>query len=190
MEAIIQSFFLILAAEMGDKTQLLALMLALRFGRPWTIMAGILVATLANHALAAWLGGKVAATMSSDTFNFVLAGIFVAFAAWILIPDKEEELKTSGAYGAFFTTVVAFFLAEMGDKTQLATAALGANFKNVLTVTVGTTLGMLAADGLAVFFCKQLNSIVSMKWIRIASSLVFLAFGIAIAWRTVQSGGV
>ncbi len=187
MEAIVQSFFMILASEMGDKTQLLALVLVLRFAKPWTIMAGIAVATVANHALAAWLGEKIAGTISPDVFNLALAAIFIAFAGWILIPDKDEDLKTTGAYGAFLTTVVAFFLAEMGDKTQLATAALGANFKNVFTVTIGTTLGMLAADGLAVFFGKKLTAVIPMKWIRIAASLLFIAFGIAIAWRGVQS---
>jgi putative Ca2+/H+ antiporter (TMEM165/GDT1 family) len=190
VEAIVQSFLMILASEMGDKTQLLALVLVMRFNKPWTIMAGILVATLANHALAAWLGGKIASTISPQIFNWGLAAVFIGFGLWILIPDKEEELKTQGTCGAFLTTVVAFFFAEMGDKTQLATAALGANFRDVLTVTVGTTLGMLAADGLAVFFGKRLTTVVPMRWIRIAASLLFLAFGVALLLRGVQLGGV
>lgn len=190
MEAIIQSFFMILASEMGDKTQLLALVLAMRFNKPWTIMAGILVATLANHALAAWLGEKIAGTISPQTFNFGLAAVFIGFGIWILFPDKEEELKTDTAYGAFITTVIAFFLAEMGDKTQLATAALGATFRDVATVTIGTTLGMLAADGLAVFFGKKLTAVVPMKWIRVAASLLFIGFGVWLLLRGVQSGAV
>lgn len=189
MEAIVQSFFMILASEMGDKTQLLALVLAARFNKPWTVMAGILVATVANHALAAYLGQQIAGTISAKTFNFGLASVFIGFGIWILFPDKDEELKTSDAYGAFITTTIAFFLAEMGDKTQLATAALGATFRDVTTVTIGTTLGMLAADGLAVFFGKKLTAVVPMKWIRVAASLLFLGFGIWLLLRGVQAEG-
>lgn len=183
MQAIIQSFFLILASEMGDKTQLLALVLASRFKKPWTIMAGILVATLLNHALASWAGGWVSSLVAPQMMNWILAGIFFAFAGWILIPDKDEELKESNKYGAFVTTTVAFFLAEMGDKTQLATVALGAEFAKPLLVTIGTTAGMLVADGLAVFFGEALTQKISMKWIRIGAACLFAAFGFALLIR-------
>lgn len=180
MIVIINSFFLILASEMGDKTQLLALVLASKFRKPWTIMAGILVATLLNHGLASWVGQFLATRVSSQMLSWGLAGIFFVFAAWILIPDKDEELKEIGHFGAFITTTIAFFLAEMGDKTQLATVALGANYASPWLVTFGTTMGMLAADGLAVFFGKSLTERIDMKWIRIGASLLFLAFGIGI----------
>lgn len=165
---------------MGDKTQLLALVLASRFKKPWTIMAGILVATLLNHALASWAGGWVSTLVQPQTLNWILAGIFFAFAGWILIPDKDEELKQSSRYGAFITTTVAFFLAEMGDKTQLATVALGAQFAQPLLVTMGTTAGMLVADGIAVFFGEALTQKVSMKWIRLSAAFLFAAFGVVL----------
>jgi putative Ca2+/H+ antiporter (TMEM165/GDT1 family) len=165
---------------MGDKTQLLALLLAARFRRPWTIMAGILAATLLNHGLASWAGGSLAGFVPHQTLAWVLAATFFLFAGWILIPDKEEEQKESGQYGAFLTTLVTFFLAEMGDKTQLATVALGAKFSSVFAVTVGTTAGMLAADSLAVFFGEKLTEKVPMKWVRWFASLLFALFGLGI----------
>ncbi len=183
MLIILNSFLLILASEMGDKTQLLALVLASRFGKPWTIMAGILVATLLNHGLASWLGQFLASRVSEQMLSWGLAAIFFVFAVWILIPDKDEELKEIGHFGAFVTTTIAFFLAEMGDKTQLATVALGANYASPWLVTFGTTLGMLAADGLAVFFGKSLTQRIDMKWIRIGAALLFLAFGVGILLR-------
>jgi len=180
VEAIIQSFFLILASEMGDKTQLLALVLVLRFRKPWGIMAGILVATLLNHAMAAWVGGWFASLVSKQHLSWILAGIFFIFACWILIPDKDEEFQKSNRYGAFATTLVAFFLAEMGDKTQLATVALGAKFGSLLLTTIGTTAGMLVADGFAVFLGEKMTKKISMKWIRVGASFLFAAFGVGI----------
>lgn len=165
---------------MGDKTQLLAILLVCRFRKPWVIMSGILVATLLNHTLAAWAGGWIASFFSPQTLAWILAAIFFLFAGWILIPDKDEELKSANRYGAFLTTVVAFFLAEMGDKTQLATIALGAKFGNLALVALGTTAGMLVADGFAVFLGEKLTQKISMKWIRIAASFLFAAFGIGI----------
>lgn len=187
MDALLQSFGLVVASEMGDKTQLLALVLALRFKRPWIVMAGILVATLLNHGLATLLGGWVASLVSPDTLKIGLAVLFLVFAVWILIPDKldegEGQAKEGEAASAFFTTVVLFFLAEMGDKTQLATLALGAKFQAPILVTMGTTMGMLVADGLAVVFGEKLIKVVPMKVIRIVSSISFAAFGIAIYFR-------
>ena len=180
MEAVIQSFFLVLISEMGDKTQLLALVLATRFKKPWTIMAGILVATLLNHGFASWAGVWVSTMISPIYLRWILAAIFFAFALWILVPDKDEELKENQKYGAFLTTVVTFFLAEMGDKTQLATIALGARFASPILVTMGTTLGMLIADGLVVFFGEKLTAKIPMKWIRIFACVLFAVFGILI----------
>jgi Ca2+/H+ antiporter, TMEM165/GDT1 family len=180
MIAILQSFLLVFASEMGDKTQLLALLLAARYRRPWTIMAGILVATLLNHALASWTGHWLASFMSSRALNWLLAASFFLFAAWILIPDKGEDPGNSGNTNVFVSTLVSFFLAEIGDKTQLATLALGARFSNPLLVTAGTTLGMLAADGLAVFFGEKLTSRIPLLWIRRLASALFAIFGLAL----------
>jgi Ca2+/H+ antiporter, TMEM165/GDT1 family len=180
LDAILNSFLLVVASEMGDKTQLLALVLATRFKKPWTIMAGILVATLLNHGLASWAGGWLSQQVSVEILKWILGGTFIAFAAWILIPDKDEDLKEGAKWGAFITTTVAFFFAEMGDKTQLATVALGAKFANTLLVTIGTTLGMLVADGLAVFLGERLTHKIPMKWIRYFAALLFLIFGVLI----------
>ncbi len=183
MEPFLQSFGLVLASEMGDKTQLLALVLALRFKKPLIVMLGILVATLLNHALATYLGTWLASHFSAQTLKISLAIIFLAFAVWILFPDKIDDNETSidqKSKNAFFTTVVLFFLAEMGDKTQLATLALGAKFQSPILVTIGTTLGMLVADGLAVVFGEKLTKIIPMQAIRIFSSILFAAFGLAI----------
>ena len=180
MTAVIQSFFLVFVSEMGDKTQLLALILVLRYKRPWAIMAGILVATLLNHGLASWLGGRAAALVQPGVLNWILALTFFAFAAWILVPDKDDGLEQPSKYGPFLTTTVAFFLAEMGDKTQLATIALGARFADPWLVTAGTTLGMLAADGLAVAFGESLVKKVPMTWVRRGASALFALFGVAI----------
>lgn len=178
--AIINSFFLVLASEMGDKTQLLALVLAARFRKPMPIMAGILVATLVNHGLASWLGGFLASFIAPDTLRLLLMAIFIAFAIWILIPDKDEEMKETSKWGAFLTTCVVFFLAEMGDKTQLATVALGAQYAMPVSVTLGTTLGMLVADGLAVFFGEKFTKKVPMKTIRVIAAALFMVFGVFI----------
>ena len=183
MRAVIDSFLLVLVGVMGDKTQLLALMLVARYHRPWIIMAGILVATLLNHAISASLGGWASHLLSPETLRWTLAAIFWAFGLWILIPDKEEELAEHKSFGVFTTTAVSFFLAEMGDKTQLATIALGARYPSPILVTLGTTLGMLVADGLAVFLGKRLLRKVPMQWIRIVACLSFLGFGTAIAWQ-------
>ena len=177
MEIALQSFLLVFASEMGDKTQLLALVLAARFRKPWTVMAGILVATLLNHGLASWVGGWLGASVSTQWLAWILAFTFFIFAAWILIPDKDDGLKYSSRYGAFVTTVVAFFLAEMGDKSHLATVALGARFNSPLLVTLGTTAGMLAADGLVVFLGDRLTQKIPMKRIRQLASFLFVLFG-------------
>ncbi len=180
MEILFNSFLLILATEMGDKTQLLALLLVARYRKPWTIMAGILVATILNHVFAAYVGEWLSLQISPMALKWVLALIFFAFAAWVLIPDKEDEPKSQNKWGAFATTTVAFFIAEMGDKTQLSTMALAARYQSLFLVTAGTTLGMLAADGLAVFYGEKLLRRFSLKLLRRVAAVLFVLFGVSI----------
>lgn len=180
----LQSFFLVFSSEMGDKTQLLALVLAMRFKKVFPIMAGIFTATVLNHGLATILGSWVAQHVDAKILKWILAGIFGIFAIWILVPDKmedEDHNKVSRSeQGAFLTTTILFFLAEMGDKTQLATVALGAKIQAPILVTVGTTAGMLAADGLAVVFGESLTKIVPLKTIRWCAAGLFVLFGIGL----------
>jgi putative Ca2+/H+ antiporter (TMEM165/GDT1 family) len=182
LETISSSFLLVAASEMGDKTQLLAFSLATRFRRPWQIMAGILVATLLNHALASSVGSWVAASVPPRVLAGVLAATFIGFGLWTLKPDTLDASPGTERYGAFATTVVLFFLAEMGDKTQLATVALAARFGSVVLVTAGTTLGMLAADGLAVFLGERIAGAVQLRWIRWGAAALFFLFGAASLW--------
>lgn len=185
MEIILQSFLLVFAGEMGDKTQLLALVLATKFHKPWTIMAGILVATLLNHALAAYFGSLVSTLIDPQYLRWILALTFFGFAAWILIPDKDEDFKQNKKFGAFLTTVFVFFLAEMGDKTQLATIALGAKFSSsIIEVTFGTTLGMLASNALVVFYGKKILKKIPMNWVRIFTCILFILFGLAVIFSS------
>ena len=173
---------MVFASEMGDKTQLLSLLLVTRFKKPWTILAAVLVATVLNHALAAFVGVWAAAHFDPSILRWTLAALFIGFGLWILIPDKADDdmVKTSSALGAFMTTLVAFFIAEMGDKTQLATIALGAQFQNTFIVTAGSTLGMLGANALAVFLGPALLKKIPMKWVRILACILFIGFGLAI----------
>lgn len=175
-----KSTLLVTATEMGDKTQLLALVLASRFRKPWVIMAGILVATILNHGLASWAGQWISTTIPAVTLKWVLAMSFFAFAGWVLIPDKDDEEVHQSNAGAFVVTLVSFFLAEMGDKTQLSTVALAARFGNFFWVTLGTTLGMLIADGLAVFMGDKITQKISLKWMRWIASGLFIIFGVLI----------
>ena len=189
LTALVHSFALVAVSEFGDKTQLLALVLALRFKKPWTVMAGILTATLLNHGLASWLGGYLSSLVSPTMLTYGLGAIFVGFAAWILVPDKDDGGPSSDRYGAFATTVVSFFLAEMGDKTQLATVALGARFRDPVIVTLGTTLGMLFSDGLAVAFGESLTQRIPLRYVRWAAAATFLAFGVWTLWHGAEPLG-
>lgn len=148
LESLFIPTFIVALAEIGDKTQLLALLLAARFRKPWPIISGIVVATLANHFLAGAMGNWVAGFFSPATLSWVLAACFVAVALWTLIPDKldDDESSRLKRYGPFLTTLIAFFLAEMGDKTQVATVMLAAQYPHFLLVVLGTTLGMLIAN--------------------------------------------
>jgi len=189
MEALLSSTALVALAEIGDKTQLLALVLAARFRKPLPIVLGILFATLANHALAALLGATAAAWLSGPWFKTAVAIGFIAMGLWTLIPDKlDEDDAPRPRYGAFLTTLVAFFLVEIGDKTQIATIALGARYASVLAVTAGTTLGMLLANVPVVLLGEALIKRVPLKAVRIAAALLFVAMGLwllasGVAWR-------
>ena len=178
MEPLFVSAFVVAIAEIGDKTQLLAIILATRFKAPLPIIAGILVATLANHALAALAGYWVSDFLAGDWFKYAVAIAFIAMAAWALIPDKADDAEAKpGRYGVFLTTTIAFFLVEIGDKTQIATVALAARFHTVLLVTAGTTLGMMLANVPAVYLGEAATKIVPLKYVRIGAALVFLALG-------------
>lgn len=146
-------------------------------------MGGVFVATLLNHALASWLGGWASTWLSADVLKWVLALLFFGFAIWILFPDKEGSIEQSNRFGAFTTTVILFFMAEMGDKTQLATVALGARYSTVGLVTLGTTLGMLASNALAIFLGDKLLQRIPMKWIRLSAAILFALFGLLILIR-------
>ena len=179
MEALLTSTAVVAIAEIGDKTQLLAIVLAARFRKPLPIVLGILVATILNHAVAASFGYLVAQWLTGQTFQIVLGVAFVAMAAWALIPDKEDEgagERSSG--GVFLTTLIAFFLVEIGDKTQIATSLLAARFQNVALVTLGTTLGIMLANVPAVFLGEAVTRIVPMKVVRSAAAVIFAAIGL------------
>jgi len=184
--ALLSSFLVVALAEMGDKTQLVALSMASRYRRPWTVLLGILIATTINHALASSLGVWTATRMPAAVVQWVLALGFIGFGVWTLVPDSSVELARLPTWGPLATTAVVFFLAEMGDKTQLATVALAAEFHSVLLVTIGTTLGMLASDGLAVFLGDRLADRLPMTWVRRVAAALFLAFGAAAAWRALS----
>jgi len=180
MEAFLSSTAVVALAEIGDKTMLLAIILAARLRAPWQILAGIFAATIANHALAALVGQQVAGLLEADWFRIAVALGFIAMAAWTLVPDKldEDEEIVRARGGAFLTTLVSFFLVEMGDKTQVATIALGAHYQSVLTVAAGTTLGMMLANAPAVFLGEAIVRRVSLKATRIAAALLFLVLGL------------
>lgn len=187
MEALLTSTAVVALAEIGDKTQLLAIVLATRFQKPFPIIAGILVATLANHALAALVGQQAAAILEGTWFRYLIAASFILMAAWTLIPDKfDDENPAPARFGAFVTTVMAFFLVEMGDKTQIATVALGARFQSVGWVTAGTTIGMMLANVPAVFLGNELVKRMPLAAVRTAAALLFVAIGL---WLLAQTAG-
>ncbi len=181
MEAFLVSTGIVALGEMGDKTQLLALLLAARFRKPVPIVLGILVATLANHAMAGALGGMLAAWMGPLWLRWVIGGSFLAMAVWMLVPDKLDDVQTEGSsrkLGVFGTTVLAFFLAEMGDKTQIATVALAARYSDLLAVVAGTTLGMMLANVPAVLLGDQIAKRVSMTLVHAVAAAIFALLGV------------
>jgi Ca2+/H+ antiporter, TMEM165/GDT1 family len=177
MEAFLVSLSVVALAEMGDKTQLLSLALAAKLRRKTPIILGILVATLANHFLAAWIGMWLATLVSPTTLRWSIAASFMVFGFWTLKPDTLEEDENPRGTGVFVTTLVAFFLVEMGDKTQLATAALAARYESLVAVVMGTTFGMMIADVPAVWMGDALAHRVNMKWMRRVAAALFILLG-------------
>jgi Ca2+/H+ antiporter, TMEM165/GDT1 family len=181
--ALIGSFTIVALAEMGDKTQLIAFSLASRYRRPWTVMLGILIATTLNHGLASSAGAWVATRLPESVLAWGFALGFIAFGVWTLSPDTADEPAEHRGWGPLVSTTVIFFLAEIGDKTQLATVALGARFASPVLVTVGTTAGMLAADGLAVLAATRFASSIPTSIVRKFAAGLFLLFGLLAAAR-------
>jgi putative Ca2+/H+ antiporter (TMEM165/GDT1 family) len=185
LEALTTSTAVVALAEIGDKTQLLAIVLATRFRKPWPIVAGIFGATLANHFLAALLGATVASLLDGLWFRYAVAASFIVMGLWTLVPDKlDEDQQQTPRCGAFLTTLVAFFIVEMGDKTQIATIALGARFHAAVAVTLGTTLGMMLANVPAVFLGNELIRRVPMKVVRMVAAGLFVVIGVWLALVT------
>ena len=185
MQAFLLSTGIVALAEMGDKTQLLSLVLAARFRKPWPIVLGILAATLFNHALAGAIGSWVTGALGPDRLRWVLGGSFIAMALWMLVPDKLDEAdgEAQPRFGVFATTLVAFFLAEMGDKTQVATVMLAAQFDAWLAVVAGTTLGMLLANAPVVWFGDRITRRVPIRLVHTVGAGVCLVLGIVALLR-------
>lgn len=184
LHALLVSTGTIALAEIGDKTQLLALLLVARYRKPVEIAAGILVATLVNHALTAWLGAELAQQVSPQVLRWVVTASFLVVALWTLKPDQlKEENARVPAYGAFLATTVAFFLAEIGDKTQVATALLAANYRPLWEVIAGTTLGMLLANLPVLWLGHRYADRLPLQVLRRVAAGVFLALAIWVAWR-------
>lgn len=179
MDAFLHSTLLVAISEIGDKTQLLALILAARYRKSIPIVFGILFATIANHLLAAFGGTLLVHIGFKQYMPLVLAITFIALGLWILVPDQaDDEDAPKKDRGAFLTTLVAFFLAEMGDKTQFATAALAAEYNTIIPVVSGSTLGLMIADVPAIFFGDRVMKFVPLKWVRITASVLFVGFGL------------
>ena len=188
MESLLISTGVVALAEMGDKTQLLAFILAARFKRPLPIVLGILLATLLNHGLAGALGSWITSVISADILRWVLGLSFIGMAIWTLIPDKieDEETQIAGKLGVFGATFITFFLAEMGDKTQLATIALAAHYAAPVMVVAGTTLGMLIADVPAVFLGNKFAEKIPMKLVHAIAAGIFAVMGVLTLVRVDQ----
>jgi putative Ca2+/H+ antiporter (TMEM165/GDT1 family) len=181
LNALLTSTGVVALAEMGDKTQLLAFLLAARFRKPLPIILGILAATLLNHGLAGAVGAWVTHVLSPQALRWSVGLLFLGMAVWTLIPDRIEDTQSgaAGRFGVFGATFVAFFLAEMGDKTQIATIAMAAQFESAVVVVLGTTLGMLIADVPAVFLGERFSQRIPMRLVHGIAALIFAALGIA-----------
>lgn len=190
MEAFLTSTALVALAEMGDKTQLLALLLAARFRKPWPIVAGILAATLLNHALAGWIGSLVSGWVDPAWMRWLIAASFLAVATWALVPDKLEEGEAKpGRFGPFLATLVAFFLVEIGDKTQVATVVLAAQYSPLWQVIAGTTLGMAIANVPVVLLGAKFAAKLPLKAARWTAAAVFAGLALWVALRGVPGAG-
>ena len=183
LQALLVSTGTVALAEIGDKTQLLALLLAARFRKPWPIAFGILAATVINHAISAWLGAELSAWLSPEILRWIVAGSFLAVALWTLKPDQLDDGEKLPAHGAFIATTVAFFLAEIGDKTQVATVLLATKYSPLWQVIAGTTLGMLIANLPVVWLGNRFADRLPLKLARSVAALVFLALAAWVALR-------
>lgn len=192
MESLLFSTGVVALAEMGDKTQLLAFILAARFKKPVPIILGILVATVLNHGLAGALGTWITAILSPDVLRWVLGLSFLGMAIWTMIPDKieEEETHIASRLGVFGATLITFFLAEMGDKTQIATVAMAAHYAQPLLVVIGTTLGMLIADVPAVFVGDKFAARIPMKLVHTMAAAIFAVLGLLVLFGIGDALGV
>ena len=181
MESLLVSTGVVALAEIGDKTQLLAFILAARFKKPLPIIAGILVATIVNHGLAGALGAWITSAISPEVLRWVLGASFIGMAIWTMIPDEidEDETQVAKRFGVFGASLITFFLAEMGDKTQIATVAMAAHYATPVMVVIGTTLGMLIADVPAVFVGDKLANKIPMKLVHSIAAGVFAILGVA-----------
>jgi len=182
MEAFLVATGIVALAEMGDKTQLLSLVLAARFRKPWPIVLGIFAATVVNHALAGAVGAWVTRMLGPDVLRWILGVSFIAMAAWMMIPDKldEDDTPRTSRFGVFGTTLIAFFLAEMGDKTQIATVMLAARFtQDYVPVVIGTTLGMMLANAPVVWLGERIVRKVPIRLVHGVSAVIFLVLGVA-----------
>ncbi len=181
MESFLVSTGVVALAEVGDKTQLLAFILAARFKKPVPIVLGILLATLINHGLAGALGAWITSVVRPEVLRWVLGLSFIAMAVWTMVPDKieDDESQIAKRFGVFGTTLITFFLAEMGDKTQVATVAMAAHYAAPLVVVLGTTLGMLIADVPAVLLGEKLAGKIPMRWVHACAAAIFVLLGVA-----------
>ena len=187
LEALLTSVVLIALAEVGDKTQLLSLVLAARLRQPAAIIAGIFLATLVNHALAGWAGALLAKALPAHALGWIVGISFLAFGIWALRPDSLEHAPRLGRASAFSTTFITFFIAEMGDKTQFATVALAARYDALLQVIMGTTAGMMIANVPAVLFGERLASKIPAQAIRLLAAAVFIATGALTIWGSLPT---
>ena len=179
MEPFLTSTFTVALAEIGDKTQLLSLVLAARFRNTWAIIGGILAATILNHGLSAWFGNWLAQFLQSNLGQILIGASFIVLALWLLIPDKDEDTNNSfDKFGAFWVSTILFFLAEIGDKTQIATVLLGAQFESIIWVTIGTTLGMLIANVPIVFAGDYLMKKIPLNVTRAFAAAAFALVGL------------
>jgi putative Ca2+/H+ antiporter (TMEM165/GDT1 family) len=191
VDAFLVSTGIVALAEVGDKTQLLAFILAAKFRKPWPIIAGILLATLANHGFAGAVGAWITTLMGPDTLRWVLGISFIAMAVWTLIPDKfDEEDARLARFGAFGTTLIAFFLAEMGDKTQVATVALAAQYQSLALVVAGTTVGMMIANVPAVILGGRIADRMPVRLVHGIAALIFAILGIATLLGAASAFGI
>lgn len=182
MEALLVSIGIVALAEIGDKTQLLTLVLAARYKKPWPIVAGIFVATIVNHGIAGAVGAWLTRTLGADAMCWILGLSFIAMAGWMLVPDKLDD-DAGGSRklgGVFLTTTMLFFFIEIGDKTQIATVALAARFDSLVAVVMGTTIGMIIANAPVAFFGEALAKRLPVRTVHVVAALVFVALGVGV----------